>query len=274
MSSVSNTTPQASTEVPGYVHHIPYPRLPVPPEELQRFRLFVNALISEAIGARPAQALYLVNPLYIPQDLWKEQNRKFAVCWEWETGQAVRLTELSSGRAGAKPQSQKFMEDLAKAFPEQLGSLPQIASQPRNTNSAIVHLLRKSEDFVRLFPQRRWFSPMEVFLGSGACTLFLVRDEESFFKMGKALTILKANPALGSLDFGVPVFTLEDFSGASREDLETWFNLFDLYIAESREAPGILVASKQDLAPVIERLQLSLHEAPLASVPQPEVTIR
>jgi hypothetical protein len=255
MSSIAEGASPLPEKVPGYVHHIPYPSVPVPPAELRRFRAFVNALLTELMRPKPLQALYLVHPLKIPPDVWREENRKFAICWEWESGQAVRLIEPPDGKPAQKSKSVKFMEDLAKAFPEELSTLPASMRDTTPRNAEIVHLLRQNEDFTRIFPKQQWFSPMEVFLGNGGCTLYLVEDPELFFKLGKAITITKSDPGLGSLDFAVPFFQLEDFDSASPETLEIWFRLFEVYISENREDRGLVVASRHDIGSIIERVQ-------------------
>lgn len=257
MQSGETVFSKESVQTPGYVEHIPYSKVPVKAEELSRCRKLVAALLAEVDPDQTMFALYMLHPLRIPQDLWRQQNLKFAVCWEWETGQSVRVVNLTQTEEA--PESRKFMEKLAKAFPEQLASMPMEAGQARNINAEVSHLLQKSEDFDRFFPQRRWVSPLEAFLGNGACSVFLVRDKDAFFRLAKALTILKADPALGALDFSVPRFTLEDFSGASREAIENWMQLFEVYIAEDVESPGLLVASRRDLSPAITRIQALLE---------------
>lgn len=243
---------------PGYVYHIPYNSLPVPEEELARYRLFLTMLVTDLLKARQLQALYMVHPLRLPPELWREGSRKFAVCWDWGAGQLVRLQEPREGQTPKKTQSEQYMEDLAKALPEQLGTVPAAMRERRVNTADMVHLLQANQDFPQLFPKRRWFSPLEVFLGGGGCELYLVENEDAFFRMGKALTIGKADVSLGALDFAVPVFTLEDFASALPEALETWFRLFEIYISENREDGGLLIASRHDIAAVIERAQTCL----------------
>jgi hypothetical protein len=242
----------------GYVQYIPYAAVPLAPDDLRRHRELLNTLITELQQAEGLHAMYLLHPLRIQPELWREQNRKFAICWEWEVGQSVRLTETSV--EPENPQAQKFFGTLAKIFPDELGHLPQSTVSSRNKNAEISHLLRRNEDFDKMFPRRRWFSPLEVFLGSGGCGVFLVRDPEAFHKMGKAVTILKADPGLGSLEYAVPRFSLQDFCNASREELETWMQLFELYITEEPDEPGILLASRRDLSSSIERIRTSLSQ--------------
>jgi hypothetical protein len=78
-------------------------------------------------------------------------------------------------------------------------------------------------------------------------TTFLLEDQlgpKSRAVFGKGL---EEDAGFESVSFIMPLMRACDFLDAKPEDLEEWFTVFDIYIHESPEDGGILIASKEDL---------------------------
>lgn len=50
-----------------------------------------------------------------------------------------------------------------------------------------------------------------------------------------------------AMPFFAPLLGRQSFQGASEEEIATWFESFDLYVGESKEDQGIVIAAKENL---------------------------
>jgi hypothetical protein len=66
-----------------------------------------------------------------------------------------------------------------------------------------------------------------------------------------------------SMPLFIPLFGARSFQGATADDLSSWFETFELYIGESKEDQGIVIASREKLKGSIENLTNELSEQAL-----------
>lgn len=78
---------------------------------------------------------------------------------------------------------------------------------------------------------------------------------------------LEEDPQFKGLIYILPLLTSQNFFGQSEEVIESWFQLFDVYINESADDKGILMASKknfeEDLIKLIDKMRVDGLEFPL-----------
>lgn len=110
-------------------------------------------------------------------------------------------------------------------------------------------------------------------LGHGALDLFLSRLEEKelfdYWKevFGRTVT----DRLLASMPLFVPLYGIQSFQDASDDDIASWFGSFELYIGESKEDKGIVIATKKNL----DRLMVSLaKQLPKPSAKPEEEVLR
>jgi len=78
-------------------------------------------------------------------------------------------------------------------------------------------------------------------------TMFLLNDQlgdKSKEIFGKGL---EEHAGFKDQNFVLPIMTARDFLDAEPEDIQEWFTVFDVYIQESPEDGGLLIAAKDDL---------------------------
>jgi hypothetical protein len=56
----------------------------------------------------------------------------------------------------------------------------------------------------------------------------------------------------------IPLFGVKSFQSATEDDLSSWFGTFELYIGESKEDQGIVIASRENLKGSIENIVTEL----------------
>jgi len=67
---------------------------------------------------------------------------------------------------------------------------------------------------------------------------------------------LEDNPQYPGIPFILPLLQASDFFGQPEPESAKWFQLFDLYVRESPEDTGVLLASKTDFDdPLIQLLE-------------------
>lgn len=103
---------------------------------------------------------------------------------------------------------------------------------------------------------------------------------EATFRLGdafreKSRTVfgkgLEEEPSFDGLTFIIPYWNAKDCLSAPAEELSEWFNVFDVFIAESPDDRGILIVSKEDLDPVfIEILEKMRQDGKFHPVYEPE----
>lgn len=60
--------------------------------------------------------------------------------------------------------------------------------------------------------------------------------------------------------FIIPLLNAQDFLQATKQEIEKWFTVFDVFIQESRQDNGIIIASKFDLDEDLTRILKTLRE--------------
>jgi hypothetical protein len=71
---------------------------------------------------------------------------------------------------------------------------------------------------------------------------------------------LQDDPQFKGLRFVLPLLKASDFFSESEQEVEKWFQLFDVYVNESPPDKGILLASKLDLEDSLIDLLKTLKE--------------
>jgi hypothetical protein len=56
----------------------------------------------------------------------------------------------------------------------------------------------------------------------------------------------------------IPLFGVQSFQDATESDLSSWFESFELYIGESKEDRGIVIASRRNIEGLVEKLAKEL----------------
>jgi hypothetical protein len=67
----------------------------------------------------------------------------------------------------------------------------------------------------------------------------------------------------------IPLFGIQSFQNATENDLSSWFESFELYIGESKEDRGIVIASGRNIEDLIEKSTKELPE--MAIEPEAEI---
>ncbi len=63
----------------------------------------------------------------------------------------------------------------------------------------------------------------------------------------------------------IPLFGVKSFQSATEDDLSSWFGTFELYIGESKEDQGIVIASRENLKGSLENMVTELPEQDIES---------
>lgn len=66
------------------------------------------------------------------------------------------------------------------------------------------------------------------------------------------------------MSFILPHLSADDFFNRSAEECETWFQVFDIYIRESPDDKGILLASKIDIEEILTGILKQMRDKGLA----------
>jgi hypothetical protein len=72
---------------------------------------------------------------------------------------------------------------------------------------------------------------------------------------------MKRNLKFETLPFIIPLLGTQDFFAHSEEDVKSWFTFFDVYINESPEDEGILMAARDNLKPVVASIVTNMRQA-------------
>lgn len=106
-------------------------------------------------------------------------------------------------------------------------------------------------------------------------TMFLLNDQlgaKSRAVFGRGL---EQDPGFENQNFVIPILKAKDFLDAQGEEIEEWFTVFDVYIRESLEDRGLLIASKEDLDEVLAAVLQGLRQNQILHpyFPDPESTV-
>jgi hypothetical protein len=217
-----------------YLYHISLPSFALPEADLRRLKNILNRLIASI------SRTYKVQPEFFVQTdsltgTWTELLSENGSYWNVQTGLGVR-----PGWPLPNP---------SKAHEIKIESLAALAALPTASTSELelIYRITKDEHFELLYPDMQCPSGADVYLGCGGLLVFMVSDGEGFLQHVRQVFAADVDPAFQNLDFFVPIFDLKDFEQASAELMRLWFSLFDVYIAEVRSDPGLLIASRHDL---------------------------
>jgi hypothetical protein len=102
----------------------------------------------------------------------------------------------------------------------------------------------------------------KILAGHGALNIILTRLASNELKQawkelfGKRVT----DRAFRSMRSFIPIFGAQSFRGATEHDLSSWFESFELYIGESKEDRGIVIASGRNIEGLVEEVRKELPE--------------
>jgi len=99
-------------------------------------------------------------------------------------------------------------------------------------------------------------------LGTGAVLVILTSDDTAAFlkKTKDALLPPIGDESFRHSSFYVPLVECKSFDSARPEQLESWFCSASLYLRESTEDGGLLIASREPLRPILESLGARLTD--------------
>jgi hypothetical protein len=97
---------------------------------------------------------------------------------------------------------------------------------------------------------------LAAMLGTGvALEIVMPAGEEAFLKQSRALLLPPIRePGFRRYPFYIPIVEPGAMEPASSKQLDRWFCGASAYIRESVEDKGILIASREPLAPILEQL--------------------
>jgi hypothetical protein len=215
------------------LYHIPLEGKALDAGELARLRSFVQELVGRLVSLRGVKPQYFVQVARLQKPPWRDllyQNARF---WSVNTGLGIR-----PGRPLPAPLT-----------------LVDVLSLKRPVMPEVVYQVNPDEHVHLFHPRQEIPSATNTYLGSGGCVVFLVTDAAGFLLQAKKTFAAGLDPALAAFDFCVPLLSLKDFTSASVETIQAWFRLFDVYIAEIQDEPGILVASREPITQLLAELQ-------------------
>ena len=217
----------------AYLYHIPLSGKALDAEELARLRSFVQELVARLASLKSVKPQYFVQVARLQKHPWRDLLSQNAPSWSVKTGLGIRPK---------------------RALPAPLTLIDILSLKPPVMPEAVYQI--QPDESIHLFhPDQEIPSVTNIYLGSGGCLVFLVADEAGFLPQAKHIFAAKLDPAFTGFDFCLPLLGLKDFTSASAETIHTWFRLFDVYIAEIQDEPGILVASREPITQLLAELQ-------------------
>lgn len=107
-------------------------------------------------------------------------------------------------------------------------------------------------------------SARNLMLGRGTVVEILTSDSiDSFFKRtAEVLLPSIKETSLRGFRFFVPLFERKSFEAASAADLDSWFCGASVYVRESIEDKGVLIASREPLGQIFEKLGAKFVDKP------------
>jgi hypothetical protein len=229
-------TTSEPTAPPAYLYHIPLPGAPLDERELERLRRFVHELVGTLSSAKSLAPQYFVRMRRLDKEPWSDLMSANSQFWRVKVGLGIH-----PGKPLPAPPT------LRDVFSMKAMVLPELTYKI-DTNPYIHTFLPNCE-----IP-----SPTNVYLGCGGCEVFLVANTAEFLPEAKKVFAEKLHPSYGGFDFYVPLLGLKDFTCASPDTIRLWFALFEVFIAEVRDEPGLLVASREPIAQPLAALQYIL----------------
>lgn len=107
----------------------------------------------------------------------------------------------------------------------------------------------------------------EAMSGHGALSLMLtkLKTTELHKKWKELFGSRVTDRHFRSMPHFIPVFGVQSFQSADEDDLSSWFETFELYIGESKEDKGIVIASRENLKGSLENIVNELPEQAVES---------
>jgi hypothetical protein len=223
-----------------YLYHISLSEFLVPDADLERLKRFLGKLTTSIVDKYRVTPECFVQTKYILTGKWPNLLSEYGSCWRFLMGLGMRRDRFKWERPAP---GQGLMDLLLK---------PQDSP---TTRTELVYYFGRDEHFDRFFPGMKWPSPMDIYLGCGGVIIYMAPDGGKFLERARELYLPVLAPADQHFDFYLPLFDMEDFERASEECLRVWFNLFDICIMETRQDPGIFIASRHDLDDLLMNLQ-------------------
>lgn len=218
---------------PGYFYHIPLHGKALDMDELARLRHFVHQLVTTLTSTKSLQAQYFVQMRRLDKEPWSDLLSTNAQFWTVKVGLGIR-----PGKPLPAPPT-----------------LKDTLSPKVRTPSELVYKIDKDPHIHIFLPNHEIPSPINVYLGCGGCEVFLVAKPNEFLPKAKKIFANELHPAYAGLGFCLPLLGLKDFTSASVETIRVWFDLFDVFIAEVQDEPGVLIASREPIAQPLAGLQ-------------------
>jgi hypothetical protein len=220
-----------------YLYHIPLPAA-MPKPELERLKSALGRLIAEISNTFRIAPEYFVQLTSLVGE-WATLLPNYGSYWRVQTGLSITPEQLIL--------NQSLSDAGAKRSEESAGNPP--------TKVELVYRITKDPYFERFYPDLKWPSGLDAYLGCGGSVVVMAPDADRFLKQVEQWLVVDSESSPQAGEFHLPIFEPEIFGHASPEVRQLWFNIFDVYLAEVRSDPGILIASRHDLDRLIEELQ-------------------
>jgi hypothetical protein len=205
-------------------------KFPVAPEDLPVVSGFVERMIAAACQGHKVnlEAFVQCPPLAKIQQM--ERLARQAREWQPMSGLGIWPDR--------EPPTSLTLADIVKLLP---GQRPRIDSYKLSRISASGKTREQA-----------WTSLLET----GAVLLILTTDDTATFleKTKDVLLPPIKDESFRHSSFYVPLLECKSFGSARPEQLESWFCGASLYVRESTEDGGVLIASREPLRPILESL--------------------
>jgi hypothetical protein len=222
--------------IPHSIYLLPASRFPLPPAELKWVSKFCEALISYAQRVKAGLQLeIIVKQSYLYPDLIDHFVDK---AQQWLPRQGVAV---EPHKPPPHVPTKEEIEGIDIRSID-LGSRRNIDLGPELTFQ-ICDPAGKEECY-------------KTMLGHGAVNIFLsgLKGEDLYGRWREIFGRIVTDRTLLAMPFFAPLFGVKSFQGVPAGEINTWFETFDLYIGESTEDKGIIIASAENLDPVIANL--------------------
>jgi hypothetical protein len=218
---------------PAYLYHIPLQGTPLDESEIERLRSFVGKLVTTLSAAKSLVPQYFVQMRRLNKQPWSDLMSANSQFWRVKVGLGIHPGKPLPG----PPTIKDILSMKGMVLPE------------------LVYTIDRNPYIHEFLPNCEIPSPTNVYLGCGGCEVFLVTNPAEFLPEAKKLFGEKLHPSYAGFHFHVPLFGLNDFVSASTGTIRLWFELFDVFIAEVRDEPGLLIASREPIPQPLADLQ-------------------
>jgi hypothetical protein len=221
------------TAPPAYLYHVPLPGGPLDERELVRLRQFVQQLVATLSSTKSLAPQYFVQMRRVDKEPWSDLMSANSQFWRVRIGLGIQPRKPLPG----PPTIKDILSMKAFVLPD------------------LVYKIDENPNIHTFLPDCEIPSPTNVYLGCGGVEVFLVANPADFLTEARRVFAEKLNPSYAGLEFCIPLLGLQDFVCASRDNIRLWFGLFEVVIAEVRDEPGLLIASREPIAQPLADLQ-------------------